>query len=149
MIVEKIITRTEPIEIEVEGVTLLSVEEAQAAKEWLKPMRGCWWLRSPGHYDYWTAVVNGRGNVGDIGGNVDDTYGVRPALKIRNLESSNLEIGSKFMAKGLPWTVISGNLALCDEIVTEMPFREDWKVEDANVYEASDVKRWLEKWWSE
>lgn len=74
------------------------------------------------------------------------TFGVRPALQIPDLESFNLRIGDRFILVGEQWVVISKDKALCDRIIGKMPFREDWKAPDANDYEKSDVKIWLEKW---
>ena len=39
-----------------------------------------WWLRSPGNNDNNAAIVNGDGNVNVGGNNVNNKYGVRPAL---------------------------------------------------------------------
>lgn len=47
---------------------------------------------------------------------------------------------------GYTWTVISDKYILCDRIVEKTPFRQDWEAPDANVYEKSDIKRWLENW---
>ncbi|MCR5137747.1 MAG: DUF6273 domain-containing protein [Oscillospiraceae bacterium] len=75
-------------------VFLLSIEEAE---KYFKDDRdratgACWWLRSPGRYGFYVALVFGDGSVYDVGsvnyfGNcVNFRYGVRPALKI-NLKS--------------------------------------------------------------
>ena len=46
-----------------------------------------WWLRSPGNYQYYAAVVDIDGDVSSLGGNVDYDYAcVRPAFWI-NLDS--------------------------------------------------------------
>ena len=145
MIAEKYIT--EPTELEITGITLLSKEEYEAHQDLICLKNDCWWLRSPYSND-----VNDAGFVDDYGYldiyNVGDSIvGVSPALQICNLESSNLEIGDKFKLKGYTWTVISENLAQCDGIIGYSPFRRDWKAKDANVYEKSDVKKYVEKWW--
>jgi len=41
---------------------------------------GFWWLRSPGYFAYFAAVVTTEGGVGSDGLDVDMGYGVRPAL---------------------------------------------------------------------
>ena len=147
MNVEKIITTTEPIELEITEIALLSKEEYEKAKENI-PMLPCWWwLRSPGGRSINAAYVDIDGWVYDHGYYVDiDDYAVRPALKTRNLESTNLQIGDKVQLAGYTWTVISDGIILCDEAVGNTCFRKDWKAPDANVYEASDIKKWLENW---
>ena len=47
---------------------------------------------------------------------------------------------------GHTWTVIADDLVLCDDIVGYACFRKDHNAKDANDYEASDVKKWLENW---
>lgn len=71
---------------------------------------------------------------------------VRPALKISNLALSNLSIKDKFIFSGKTFTVISKDYALCDESIGNCPFRKDWGAKDANVYEASDVKKFVDEW---
>lgn len=39
--------------------------------------------------------------------------------------------------------------ALCDNIIGKCVFREDWKAKEANEYEASDVKKYVDKWFNE
>ena len=131
-------------EIEITGVTLLSIKEAKALPQHLKSYKDWWWLRSPGNYQDCATNVYNDGSV-DCGG-----YGVyngdgcvRPALK---LKSSNLEIGDKFELGGVEFEVVSDRLAFCTGDIGRCAFRKDWKAEDANVYEASDVKRLVDDW---
>ena len=44
------------------------------------------------------------------------------------------------------WTMIGDSLALCDDVVGSCAFRKNWKAQDANIYEKSDIKKWLENW---
>ncbi len=135
-------------ELEIEDITLLSIEEYEAAKEYIPLMRDWWWLRSPGLSSNYAAYVNRGGWVFAGGTYVDGTYGVvRPALKISNLRSLDLQIGDRICGlAGHDWTVISGSLILCNDGIGKHCFRKDWQAEDANTYETSDVKRFLEKW---
>ena len=133
---------------EVKEVTLLSIAEYEAAKEYI-PMINCWWwLRSPGSSSYFAAYVSTVGGVGADGYGVDGSDSVvRPALRVSNLQSLNLQIGDKiFDLAGHTWTVIADDLMLCDDGIGQYCFREDWEAEDANVYAASDVKKYLEEW---
>lgn len=149
MKIEKLITTTQEQDLKITGITLLSIEEYEKYKENICAVKTWyWWLRSPGYDENYTAVVRGSGLVSHYGSSVDITYGVRPALII-NLESSNLQISDKFKVKGYTWTVISDTLAICDEIIGEESFRDNLRAPDANDYEASDVKKYIEEWWNE
>ena len=136
----------------IKGITLLSTEEAEnlLTKEQRKCTyngeRCCWWLRTPGSGQYCAAHIYGSGLVSCYGDcvNNDDVY-VRPALILSTLKPSNLKsieelvVGEHFEFGGYTFTVISGKYALCDEVIAEMAFREDYEAKDANVYEKSDV----------
>ena len=144
MKVGKIITEEQTLDIS--GATLLSAEEAEKYNNRIKRINYAWWLRSPGTHGKYAACVFGEsGYVYDNGDFVSGTLGVRPAL-IVNLKSSNFEIGDRFDFANYTWTIISGEYALCDDIVGECVFREDWKEKGANVYEASDVKKYGDDW---
>lgn len=140
--------------LEITGATLLSTEEAkQLDKEILKASDNWWWLRSPSIYDKYynqAAYVEGDyGNLIDYGLNVSlGDIGVRPALCISNLSSSNLQIGDKFEFGDRNFTVISDKYALCDESIGECAFRKDWEAENANDYEKSDVKKFVDDWFA-
>ena len=142
---EKIIKTTEPIDIEIKGITLLSIEEYERYHDLIPLHASYWWLRSPYSYDSDCAgfvddygIIDHR-YVGDSG------VGVSPAL-ICNLKSLNLKPRDIINFTGYIWTVISDKYIQCDDIIGETAFREDWKATDANDYEKSDVKKWLENW---
>lgn len=145
MKIEKYITT--PIEAQFDGLTLLSKEEYNENKERINLINNCWWwwLRSPGKYTHDASGVSGDGSIGDR--NVNNAYGsIRPAL-ILNPESSNLKIGDKFKFYNHNWTVISTQYALCDEAFYETQFRKNWAAEDANIYEVSDIKKYIDVEW--
>lgn len=143
MKVEKLIR----VDLDVQGITLLSIEEYKKHKRHITPIDCVWWLRSPGCRSWLAAYVGSSGIVNSNGDDVDrDLIAVRPALQVANPKSASLKIGDKFCLFGYEWTVISKELALCDEVVGKHAFREDWQAEDANDYEQSDVKRFLEEW---
>lgn len=145
MTAEKIITTTQEIDIDVIEITLLSVEEAMELDKNVRGIGDSWWLRSPGNR-YYRAMFVDDGNIGVSGLCVDISLGARPALQISDLESSNLRIGDRFVLADEQWIVISKDKALCDRIIGKMHFRKYWEEPDANDYEKSDVKIWLEKW---
>jgi len=144
---EKMIRIIEPIDIEINGITLLSIEEYEACKYIIPNINFWWWLRSPGYSSINAANVSNVGNVSDFGNYVNyDDRAVRPALIY---ESSNLQIGDKIKIVGYNWTVISDSMILCDDVVGFTYFRKDWRANDANDYEKSDIKKWLNDWWKE
>ena len=51
MKVDKVIKNTQPAELEVAEITLLSEEEYEAAKENIPAVNTWWWLRSPYAHD--------------------------------------------------------------------------------------------------
>lgn len=127
------------------SATLLSSEEY--AKYWNKipHVAKSWWLRSPGRDEETAACVFGElGSFIDDGSFVIREFGVRPALQISNQES--LKPGDKFNFGENSFTYLGEGLALCDNIVGNCVFRKDWIAPDANVYEESDVKRYVENW---
>lgn len=133
--------------LEITGATLLSIEEAKQLDEKILKAPDVWWLRSPGYSDNFAAFVyGGDGDVDDVGYNVADAFGVRPALTISNLESSSLKIGDSITFGDHDFTIISDKYALCNVIVDECVFREDYLADDANDYEASDVKVFVDQW---
>ena len=144
---QKIIKTIQPIELDITGITLLSAEEAKEVPEDLRVIREWWWLRSPGYYAYRASLVTNDGYVDTDGHTVDDhDNAVRPALRVSNLNSVNLQIGDEVALADHTWTVIPGGMALMNDIIGYYPFRKDWQAEDANDYEKSDVKKYLEAW---
>ena len=154
MLVKKRIVTTENVNLDITGITLLSIEEYEATRDMIPMVKDDWWLRSLSDDASFAMSVCGGGEVyqrlgtGVLFGlqlqySVDSTLGVRPAL---NLELGDLRIGDVFELAGYVWTVINENVALCDDIIAKTCFREDWDAVDANNYEASDVKKWLHDW---
>ena len=137
--VEKLVR--EPCEIEITGATLLTVDEAEQLLT--KKDRACgswWWLRSPGDYQDYAVDVDEDGFVYACGGIVNGYgVGVRPALRIDNLESTNLKIGDEFYIGEQQFKIISYYLALCNSIVGYTRF--DAK---SNDYETSEIKAYVD-----
>ena len=99
--------------MKITGATLLSVGEAKQLNGDMLKASDNWWLRSAGYSDYVAACVNGvSGLVNDDGLFVFFSFGVRPALKITNLESSIYQIGDTLSFGDHSFTVISEN-TLC------------------------------------
>ena len=131
--------------LEITGATLLSVEEAEQLNGDMLKASDNWWLGSRGRYALTAACVYGDdGFVGISGYNVKLSFGVRPALKITNLESSIYQIGDTLSFGDHSFTVISEKYALCDEIIEKRPFCAD--LNRTNNYGASDIKVFVDNW---
>ena len=143
MKIEKIVL--EQVEAIIEEVTLLPVEVAKkldkdilkVGKEWTD-----WWLQSQ-YEDWCVATVDGNGNITANYQEEAKFVSVRPALRIANLDSLN---ASELRLAGHDWVVVPDGYALCRDVVGTCAFREEAWDEDANVYEESDIKIWLENW---
>ena len=148
MLVKKYVT--DDVNLDITGATLLSIEEAGQLPLELRKYNNWWWLRSPGKdYDF-AASVNTLGTVlynGDAISSSSDA--VRPALQIKNTQSSNLQVGDKFEFGGKEFKVISYNLAFCVTDIGKCCFRKDWKAADSNDYEKSDVKKFVDEWFNQ
>ena len=137
------------IDLAITEITLLSREEYKTAKNVISYVKNLWWLRSPATNTSEEAGIVCLDGWVDYDIVDDDLIYVRPALRIHNLKASGLDIGNKFSLADYDWTIISNDLALCDDIVGRTCFRKHWGADDANVYDASDVKVWLGNWASE
>ena len=130
----------------IESATLLSCEEVKKYGKMIPPVEENWWLRSPGISVRQATCVNGKdGYVDGAGGYVnfvDDA--VRPALQSSNPVS--FQTGEKFAFGEHTFTYLGEGLAICNDIVGKCAFRKDWNAPDANVYEASDVKKYVDNW---
>lgn len=138
-------------DLEIHGATLLSVEEAEEllTKDERK-YHNWWWLRSPGYFQYYAAYVLPSGSVLRYGSYVrTDDVCIRPALKISNLESSNLKIGDLFEFGGKQFKIISDTLAFCLDDIGTGCFRDDGEAKNANIYKESDIKKYIDNWFSE
>lgn len=144
-------TDKEPIsvDLDIKEVTLLSVEEAV---EYLTPRQRnlgvAWWLRPgasepPSRYTSSCMSSDGDPEFSEI---YNCGVGVSPALKIDNLKDLGLLEGDKFMAGGELWTIISDDLAWCARIIRNECFRVDYQAPDAQSWEKSDVKTYLNNW---
>lgn len=144
MIVKKYVVKEEDANVTFYGITLLSKEEYLEHTNLISNNANWWWLRSPYICHNLAEYVNDDGS---LGYNYVDGVGgsVRPVL-IGNLKSSNLERGTKFKLAEHTWTVLNDELALCDESIGRTYFRKDWKADDANNYDTSDIKKWLYNW---
>ena len=140
-----------PSDLQVIDVTLLSTDEAEMLP---KDLRLCsasaWWLRSIGPHPGWVTFVNGiDGHVDLTGTHADSLLGVRPVLKIGNMNSLGLGNGDRFVVNDITYTVISDYLAFCDDSIGRKVYN-NCSVYDkflkANVFSRSDLKHYIDCW---
>ena len=147
MKVKQVIAVEKTQELEITGATLLSVEESEKLPIELRKYDNCWWLRSRGYRSDLAISVYSDGSVGEYGDSLDRSNNVvRPALQIKNLDITVFKIGDTFEFGGKEFKIISENLAFCLTDIGSHCFIEDLKSEDANAYEKSDVKKFVDAW---
>ena len=135
------------INLDVTEVTIPSIEEIKKIKMNFDIDCDCtWWLRPSGNNSHNVPYITDLRDVFETDLYVHFEYGVRPLLRITNLESSNLKLGDKIEIFGEKFTIVLEGRALADSVVGYSAFRKDWRAEDANDYEKSDLKSWLENW---
>lgn len=133
--------------LDIVGATLLSTKEFEQVPQRLRGHSHWYWLLSKGPIKTIAASVNIGGFAYDGGLTVDCNSGaVRPALIIENLESSDFKIGDIFIFDGKEFEIILNNLAFCTANIGYHCFREDRRADDANDYEKSDVKKFVDEW---
>lgn len=143
MFVKKQIQTYIPEQIEFEGATLLSVEEAKSLlTEQEREYENYWWLRTPGKNDSnYACLVFYDGYVSQSGNYTDDLNDIRPALKIKNI--GNLKVGDIFKIGEYEFKIISPDLAWLyhQDIGTDIFDKE------TNVYENSHIKKIVDEWY--
>lgn len=154
---------------EVEGITLLSEDRALKIPTKLKkckingadpvPEYGRWWLKdtttdwqdnAPVAY-----AMSEDGLCCSVKLNVSDQFSengisyVRPALVISNLRAKKLKRGDEFTLLGNEWVKVGNDIALSLYPIGECSYREDEEAEDLLDFNASDIKRFIVKWYEE
>ena len=120
-------------------ITFLTKEEYEAHRRQIPLINDWWWLRSPGFHSYYAAIIDIGGSVRDFGSIVyDDGSAVRPALKSAIL---NLPIGEKFNTLGNRWVMIDDGFAISEDVITHRRYDSE-----SNVWETSELRKWLEAW---
>ena len=127
---------------EFDEIFLLSADEYIKYEPNILHIRCWWWLRSPGYYSDYAASVRLDGSIYLNGDNVRcGNDAVRPALRISNLESSNLKVGDRFVKYDFPWIKIDDNLAIAEVPISFHSFDEK-----SNDYKTSEIRKFLLNW---
>lgn len=141
---------------DIKEITLLSVDEAEKIPKWILATGDWWWTRSPGFPS--SIVPNNNSNgvvwvyidgyVIEFGHNVnDDTLAVRPALRISNLP--NLKIGDIVECLDMNWYYVGDDLILAVDSIGKHYFNYDKNKPNANIFEGSDIQKYLQDWLEE
>lgn len=126
---------------DVKSIYLLSAEEAEKLPEWILENGTFWWLRSSDNNFKLAAAVYGTGGFYPDGFLTDRVFGIRPALKIKNLDAMNLKVGEVVEVFDLMAQYIGNNSVLLCENIGEGVFDRE-----SNNYKKSEVKRVIELW---
>lgn len=146
--VEKLITQTEPVKLDIIEATLPSVEEVELFPKELIEHRNWWWLRSPGGDSCWSAYVSYSGYINYHGFVISTGGDVRPMLRLTNLKDTNLKVGDKFIFKNKTFQIVSEDIAFCLDDIGTSCFNKKYRKKDANDYEKSDIKKYIERWFN-
>ena len=137
---------------EIKEISLLTGEEYGENHDLIDKGSELWWLKTPYHSKSGKDVVmivsprvsypEGMAEFPSF------CLGVRPTLKISNLESFGCKKGDKVDIFGLQWTVLSGDTVLCDKIIGKVPFSKMKKdrEEATNDFKTSDIRDFLNGW---
>lgn len=144
-IVNKITTTAWPIYIT--GATLLTAEEAETLPDRLKPKSaGVWWLRSDGNSP--VSVILADGRMYEVNSWYSAMCAVRPALRLKNMRKSTFTIGDVFLFGNKRFEIISEDLAFCVDEIGKCQYRCHETAQDAYDYDASDVKKFVDAWFT-
>ena len=135
-------------DLDIDEITLLTAEEASQLPIDILHSESWWWLKSPGYYQpYNVSSVHFDGKWICFEDRCDrDDGGIRPAIKVADSDTSGLTTGAKIAFGGYCWTMVLPQTLLCDSIIEYRCWREDSTAADANDWEKSDIKKWLEEW---
>ena len=140
LFVNKLVRKFEPVRIYPTEVTLLTAKEYSAYKHNIPPVRNWFWLKSPSINSILVDVAE-NGSIGVYFVDCPDGI-IRPVIKLQN----NVSVGEEYDIKGTMFVAISENMLLCKNEIGYGCFRKNIEAEDANVYEKSDVKNYINDW---
>lgn len=140
MKVNQILRTTKPVKIEFTGATLLSVPEYLATCKRIPDMNQKWWLRSKS-FDNNVDIVNEEGDIANEYCGNCDIY-IRPALKIADIDKTELNIGDKFVINDTEFIIISDDYA-----ITVYDIGMDRFDYCRNDYDKSEIKEKLKTWY--
>lgn len=138
--------------INIIGVTLLEKEDYLVNKDIISFLGERWWTRTPADFGDHTCVEVIEDPNYTIAG-VNSFIAVRPALIVSSVSSRLVKKGDKYLLGEMSWTAITGVnsniLLLADESIGRGQFRAGVRAADADDYEKSKIKKWLEEWYED
>lgn len=136
-------------DLDIEEITLLSVEEAEKLPNYILAIDRWWWLRSPSYNQNRAVYVVNDGDIFVSGWPVNSgSRSVRPALRISNLKSYDLKFYDIIKFLNNLWYVISDDMLLSVKAVGHTAFNNDALKPNSNKFEGSDIQKWLQNWLS-
>lgn len=138
---EKIVTYKD-VNIFVKDITLLSIEEYKQYRNIIPRKYFWWWLRSFSDIPTYAASVSSEGSLSLCHVSISSPC-VRPVLIC---EQTNLDAGVEISFADKDWTVLNESIILCNSSIGNCAFRKERDACDSNIYEASDVKKFIQDW---
>ena len=130
------------------GARLLTAAEYEACRK-LIPISFdvSLWLKDAGERRGEAAYVYTNNTANLSGMNTDYSLGIRPAIEY-DPEGAELKDGYRVEINGKMFTVVKQGVLLADEVIGWGPFRKDKFAPDCGDYEASDIKKTIDEWYS-
>ncbi len=132
--------------LNIEKISLLTIEEAKGLPEKIRWYDDWWWLQSEGGECNHAAIVLDNGSINSYGIYVDNEFAVRPVLTISNLDCWNLDVGNWVYIQGKVYVYIGDNRVLYDDDEEIVRHRFD---KESNNYEQSEIKQIVDRWLEE
>jgi len=132
---------------DVKSIYLLSTTEAEKLPQWILANGAFWWLRSrssSNRFAGYAAVVYGTGVIDDEGFPVDRSFNIRPALRLKNLDTMNLKVGEVVEVFDRMAQYIGNNSVLLCENISDSIFDRE-----SSNYRKSEIKKVVELWFEE
>lgn len=126
----------------VDEIFLLSVDEYRKYIDVIPQIENWWWLRTPGAYEKYVAMINRNGSITERGEYVNFCWMcVRPALTITDDDFVKLKVGERYAKYDFPWIKIDNTLA-----IAEVPIGFRRFDTESNDYEKSEVRQYILNW---
>lgn len=127
---------------DIKGFRLMTEKEYRHNEEYVPPVKGIWWLGTPGLNRMSVMVVCGD-RISPMGIAVDARHvGVRPVM----IMEEPVEEGSRLELLGESWTAFLPDAFICDRIVLSGCFNAQKLAEWATDYKGSSVERQILRW---
>lgn len=145
MKVQKVVKLEDDITIKSAGLLSKLQAEACLSKE-DRNYNSKWCLCTPGCCARYISYIDRYGDIRADGDYTIGKYALRPSLNI-DISNTSFKVGDIFIFGGEEFKILAPNVAWMHKAdIGEFTFRSDWQATDANIYEASDVKKIINEW---